>query len=90
MAQDIADKFGLVILLLPVAHPGLNPIKLVWSIFKCNCATRNQDYKLSDVERIGREELKTINAQIFASLRRNAIKNEVRYIEAMKQEDSDE
>ena len=34
MISKIAEKYNVKILFLPVAHPELNPIELVWSMLK--------------------------------------------------------
>ena len=53
--QKIADKFTLggfniKTLFLPVAHPELNPIEMLWSKLKRNTAATNMGYLLSKVE----------------------------------------
>ena len=53
--QKIADKFqegdfSIKILFLPVAHPELNPIEMVWGCVKRAVAAQNLSFKLRDVE----------------------------------------
>ena len=52
--QKIADTFAngefeINVIFMPVAHPELNPIELVWSSIKRYVSTRNHKYRLSDV-----------------------------------------
>jgi hypothetical protein len=43
---NIDHNTDIKILLLPIAHPQLNPIELVWSWVKTEVAKRNKDFKM--------------------------------------------
>ena len=40
IAQEIASEYGVDILFLPVAHPELNPIEMLWSRVKRRCSKK--------------------------------------------------
>lgn len=40
LVQKEAQKYGHQLLILPVHHPELNPIELIWALVKNNCAKR--------------------------------------------------
>ena len=48
--QKIASRFDIKILFLPIAHPELNPLDMVWSFVKRNLAAKNIHFKLSELE----------------------------------------
>ena len=53
--SEIAAKYKVKILILPVAHPELNPIELVWSQLKQHLKKKNVDYSLTNVEKLAKE-----------------------------------
>ena len=59
-------RFEIKILFLPVAHPELNPIEMLWSKRKCQVACRNMKFPLSTVEVLTREAISQFNANKFA------------------------
>ena len=65
--QERVDNFGVRALILPVVHPELNPIEMVWSLLKRKCAQRNMNFELSEVERTAQEVLENFSAECFAS-----------------------
>ena len=60
-AQEIADKFGIAISFLPIAHPELNPIEMVWGKAKSRCASRSKEMKLSILEDAAKEEFQKVD-----------------------------
>lgn len=84
--QKIADKFStasfqLKVLFLPVAHPELNPIEMVWSIIKRYVASRNLNFRLSDVERLTREKIGLITTQEIKKFTSHTLKEEEKFKE---------
>ena len=82
--QKVADKFStedfsIEILLLPVAHPELNPIKMVWAFVKRAVASRNMMFKLSHVEQLTNEQLSKVTARMFKKFYNYAILEENKY-----------
>ena len=82
--QKIADEFSsedfcIKILFLPVAHPELNPIELVWGNIKRAVASRNLLFNLSWVEEETREQLSKVDAEKFKSYVNHAIREENSY-----------
>jgi len=43
-------KTDLKLLMLPVAHPELNPIELMWSGIKKHVRTHNKTFKMKDIK----------------------------------------
>ena len=52
---ELAKKHKMKILYLPVAHPELNPIEMIWSMMKDYIKKRNVNYSLTDVEKFANE-----------------------------------
>ena len=57
--QKMASKFEistfkLKVLFLPVGHPEIYPIEMVWGVIKRNMAEANVNFNLTEVERIAR------------------------------------
>jgi len=55
--QELADKFSndtfsIKILFLPVAHPELNPMEMVWGTVKRAVASLNSSFNLGEVEQL--------------------------------------
>lgn len=91
--QKIADKFEtnelkLKILFLPVAHPELNPIEMVWGIIKRKIAECNLTFNLNAVEDETRTQISNITAATFQNYENHSLKEEDRYrqIDAPSQE----
>ena len=77
--QKIADSFNIKILFLPVAHPELNPIEMVWSFVKRNVASKNMHFKLSKVESETAIQIGNITASDFNKYAAHARKEEDKY-----------
>ena len=82
--QKIADKyeegdFKIVVLFLPVAHPELNPIEMVWGQIKRKVASKNMDFKLSSVEELTRTEIAKVSPCGFARYVSHTIIEEEKY-----------
>lgn len=82
--QKIADKFTngsfeLKIIFLPVAHPELNPIELVWSSIKRHVSKHNQLFRLSEVERLTKEKIQSITVEEVKQFTSHALKEEEKY-----------
>ena len=84
--QKIADKFEksgfqIKILFLPVSHPELNPIEMVWSLVKRKVASKNLTFRLGDVEKETHEQLSKVSAETFAKYVEHTIEVETKYKE---------
>ena len=82
--QKIADKFerddfSIKVLFLPVAHPELNPIEMVWGFIKRKVASKNMSFKLSHVEQLTREQVQVVTAAQFSKYYEHARKEEDKY-----------
>jgi hypothetical protein len=51
----LAQQHGCNVLFLPVGHPELNPIELVWSRLKGFIAQRDVNFSLQEVEKLAHE-----------------------------------
>lgn len=63
MAQELAKKFDCDVLLLPAAHPELNPIEMIWANVKTYVANHNVQFSLADLERLAKECFSQIDAE---------------------------
>ena len=59
------STFKLKILFLPVVHPEINPIEMVWGVIKRKVTERNVNFNLSELEDIAWLELATITPELF-------------------------
>ena len=91
--QKIADKFEtndfkLKVLFLPVAHPELNPIEMVWGIIKRKVAEHNLTFNLNAVEHETETQLANITAATSQNYENHSMKEEEKYrkIDATSQE----
>ena len=82
--QKLADEFAsngfdIKILFLPVAHPELNPIEMVWSFIKRKVASRNLHFNLTHVENETKKHIAEIAAQDIKKYVSHAKKEEDKY-----------
>ena len=82
--QKIADKFtsadfNIKILFLPVAHPELNPIEIVWGRVKRAVARNNLTFQLAAVEQETKRQVDNISAHDFKKFANHAKKEEEKY-----------
>ena len=55
MISEVAAKFKVKILILPVGHPEMNPIEMIWSMMKDFIMKRNPNRSLKEVEKLANE-----------------------------------
>ena len=84
--EEIADKFteemfNIKINFLPVAHPELNPIELVWGTIKRAVAKVDLSFRLFDCNCLLSEEVFKYGPSVFAKLVAHAIREEEKYLE---------
>lgn len=79
LVQDLADNFGVKILILPTGHPELNPIEMVWALIRRNCSDKSLNCKLTEVEEIARDEMSKMTAEKFSRYEEDVKKIEVDY-----------
>jgi hypothetical protein len=91
LAQELAVKFesgdfNIKILMLPVAHPELNPIEHVCEFFKRTVASQNFTHNLKEVERLTKMHITSFKGphgsgpnRMFGKFVRNTIEEEERY-----------
>ena len=65
--SELAAKHGMKIFFLPVAHPALNLIELVWSQLKDYVKKKNVNYSLADCEKFAEEFLDTFDVSKWKS-----------------------
>ena len=68
--QKLADQFetatfSIKILFLPVAHPELNPIEMVWAFIKRAVASKNMQFQLGIVEQLTQEQVMRVTPEQF-------------------------
>ena len=81
MISKIAEKYNVKILFLPVAHPELNPIELVWSMLKKYIKEKNVNYSLSEVEKHAHEFFTTYKQSTWQKCVEHVKKIENEYLE---------
>ncbi|KAJ0398810.1 hypothetical protein ATCC90586_004732 [Pythium insidiosum] len=81
-ASVLAQKFGCDVLLLPVGHPELNPIEMVWSYVKGFVAKHNVNFSLADVERLAHEALDKFDADEWKKYIKHCIGVEDKFLAA--------
>lgn len=78
----LAQRANCDILLLPVAHPELNPIEMVWAYVKGEISRKNVDFSLKEVERLAHEALDGFKEENWVNYVAHCIKIEDKYLEA--------
>jgi hypothetical protein len=98
--QELADKFesgdfNIKILMLPVAHPELNPIEHIWGVIKRVVASQNLSCNLKEVERLTMEQIESFTGsegwgknRRFLEFVKNAKKHEGKYREMARMQDN--
>ncbi|KAF1315129.1 putative retroelement, partial [Globisporangium splendens] len=78
----LAQQHGCDVIFLPVGHPELNPIELVWSRLKGFIAQRNVNFSLQEVEKLAHEFIDTFDAAAWAKYVEHCVKVEDEYLSA--------
>ena len=76
LCQKLADQYGVAIILLPAAHPDLNPIELRWGQIKARCAKVNQEMKLAELKKAGKQHLPPSSASDWEKLEMHIVEIE--------------
>ena len=84
VVEEVADRFtegsfDIKILFLPVAHPELNPMEMVWGTVKRCVASNNRNFRQSEVEELTRVELERHEASKFVPFVLHVMKEEHKY-----------
>lgn len=77
--QDLAARFGVSILIFPVAHQELNPIEMVWGSTKMALKPTNTDFSLASLRALAKAEFAKITAEVWQRYEDHAIKVEGYY-----------
>lgn len=87
--QAVADgaKHGVIVVYLPVAHPELNPIELVWAQVKGRVRRGNTSFVLSTVQKLGTQIVRDVTAADWAAATLHCIKEETKLYDADIQRD---
>ena len=62
--QVLAAKYNLKVLFLPVGHPELNPVEMVWAGMKDYVKKKNTNFSLTEVEKMHKTSLNPLTKQI--------------------------
>lgn len=73
------------VLFLPVAHPQLNPIEMMWSWLKEHVKKNNHDFKMSTVKGLVLARQQQLNAEWWGKACSHASKFAMEYVEADEQ-----
>ncbi|XP_040061736.1 uncharacterized protein LOC120836761 [Ixodes scapularis] len=80
--DTIAEHHGYSVLRLPPYHCELNPIELVWSQVKGEVASKNQSFKIAEVEKLTATALQSVSSENLESYVEHAIEVEEQMWEA--------
>ncbi len=61
-AVDMGKSFGIEVIYLPVSHPELNPIELMWARVKGSIRRNNCDFTMRSLESLGDAAIGEITA----------------------------
>jgi hypothetical protein len=79
--EELAEVYGIKILFLPVAHPELNPIELMWAQMKQQVRKYNVTFKTEDVVALARSTRLRLNADSWKGAEAHCIKYEDLYMQ---------
>jgi hypothetical protein len=77
----VLQQRGHIALRLPLYHPDLNPIELIWATIKNNVGQKNVTFKLQDAERLAKNEFNQITTEDWRKRCQHVIKIEDKYLE---------
>jgi len=75
----LASRFGVTILISPVAHPELNPIEMVWGTVKMSLKRANVTFSIATLRSMAVVEFVKITGEVWARYEEHAIKEETYY-----------
>jgi len=84
LVKDLAEKFGVSVLISPVAHPELNPIEMVWGTVKVALRKSNVSVTLARLEEPATVEFAKITAELWARYEDHAIGMKEYYLEVSR------
>jgi len=76
-----AREFDCEILLLPVGHPELNPIEMVWAYVKTYVSKHNTSFSLAEVERHAHAAIDAFDETAWQGYVEHCVKVEDKYLE---------
>ena len=82
--QELANSFQqgdfeIEVLFLPIEHPELNPIEMMWGFVKSSVSTHNMSFRLSDVDALAKGELEKFTASEFQKYVGQFLNEEAQY-----------
>jgi len=77
--QDLAARFGVAILISPVAHPELNPIEMVWGTVKMSLKRANVTFSVATPRSMAEVEFVNITGEVWARYEDHSITAETYY-----------
>ncbi|GJQ83877.1 hypothetical protein Trydic_g6755 [Trypoxylus dichotomus] len=72
----------LTVLRLPLYHPDLNSIELIWATVKNNVTERNVDCKIQDIHKIAEEESSRISEEDWQQHCKHVVNIKNKYLES--------
>ena len=84
LVQDMAENFGVSVLISPVAHPELNPIDTVWEMVKVALRKSNVSFSLARLEELAAVEFAKRTAVVWARYEDHAIGMKDYYLEVSR------
>lgn len=79
--MTILESFGHTALRLPPYHPDLNPIETIWAQVKKWVASRNNTFKIDDVQKLCQQKVREMGEQEWRPICQHVIKAEREYWE---------
>jgi transposase len=86
-AEVLCTAKGVILVFLPVGHPELNPIELVWAQVKSYIRRNNSEFTLGAVRKLGKEKMASITAEHWKRCEQHCISVEMQYL-TQTQDDS--
>ena len=93
IVQDIVEKFprtDVKLIILPVHHPELNPIELIWSQIKQHVRANNIELKQGPAEALVKEKVAQLKQEQWQACMRHVQKAEDMYNKMTQMQDDDE
>eukprot|EP00170_Pyropia_yezoensis_P000420 contig_2290_g421 len=75
--QDLARRFNVNILILPVAHPELNPFEMVWGTVKMALKRANVNFTMAELKALVDIEFAKVTTEVWCRYEDHAVKMEV-------------
>jgi len=81
--------YNITVIFLPVAHPELNPIELIWAQVKGAIRRQNTDFQIARLRQLGEETMAAITPEDWAGAEKHSMEFEDKYRKMFQDDDVD-